>query len=67
MNCPDGVRRIGGVTSVQAQAWNVGTRLPMPFDPGSTRARTSSGGNRERESSEAEVWGGAPRSSEENQ
>ena len=67
VDCLDGVRRIGGVTSVQAQAWNVGTRLSIPSDQGSARARTSSGGNREGLSSEAGVWGGSPRSSEEGQ
>jgi hypothetical protein len=51
----------------QAQAWNVGTRLPIPSDLLSARARTPSGRNREGESSEAGAWGGLPRSSEEGQ
>lgn len=51
----------------QAQAWNVGTRLPIPSDQWSARARTPSGRNREGKSSEAGVWGGLPCSSEEGQ
>ena len=39
-DCPDGVRRKGGVTSAQARAWNVGTRLPMSSDRWSASART---------------------------
>ena len=37
---PDGVRRKGGVTSVQARAWNVGTRLPISTGQWSASART---------------------------
>lgn len=31
-DCPDGVRRIGGVNLAWAQAWNVGTRPPISTD-----------------------------------
>ena len=42
-DCPDGVRRRGGVNLARAQAWNVGTRPPIPSDLLSARARTPSG------------------------
>src|SRR3954451_23870868 len=63
---PGGVRHRGGASSVQAPVWNVGTpRLDVigRVLERSASGRTSSGGNREGESTDAGQGGGPSRSS----
>jgi hypothetical protein len=70
---PGGVRRIGGVSSLRALAWNRRTcRLDndgqskwVKVAPWSSRGRTASGEHRERQSTDARHRDGTTRSSDE--
>ena len=70
---PGGVRRIGGVSSLQALAWNrrtcrldTGDQIPRVFVVRvAPRGRTASGDHRERQSTDARHRGGPTRSSDE--